>query len=115
MTRAFHALASLFLATSATAGEIVLEAEIQAASLNDGGVDVVVYYVEQPDHFEVVATYVEKSDPTAPARMRMALTDGTSATFALPGLPGTAYTFSRAGDEVRVMATPNGTRLAHSK
>ena len=74
MTRFFTTIAATLIATSAAAGEVTLEREIQAGSLHEGGVDMVVYYVDHQDHFEVVATYV--SDTTDPARIRMGLMDG---------------------------------------
>ena len=62
--------ASLTVATFAEAGEIALSQPIQAASLHDKGVDMVVYYTDETSHFEVVATYV--TAPAAePRRMRM--------------------------------------------
>ena len=112
MTRFFTILAASLIAAAAAAGEITLEREIQAGSLHDGGVDMVVYYVDQHDHFEVVATYV--SDTTQPARIRMGLMDGDATTFGLPGFAGRTYSFSRTGDIVRVRSDLVGTSVAQA-
>jgi hypothetical protein len=103
--------ASLTVATFAEAGEIALSQPIQAASLHDKGVDMVVYYTDETSHFEVVATYV--TAPAAePRRMRMGLTDGDSVRFALPGQPSTVYTFARAEETVTVTSEPASVRVA---
>lgn len=83
---------------------ISLDAPYQAASLHDGEVDMVVYYIDHADHFEVVATYVSKSDLTSPNRLRMELKSGDMTNFALPGLAHINYGFTRNGDKVTVTA-----------
>jgi len=104
--------ATLFAATSAFAGEITLNAEMEAASLHEAGVDMVVYYTDADTHFEVVATYVEPMAKDEPLRLRMGLTDGDKVTFSLPSLPETNYTFARVGEIVSVTAVPNGEVVA---
>jgi hypothetical protein len=105
----FATLAAGFLALPvlpAAADIIRLEDPMAAASLHDGGVDMVVYYLEHEDHFEVVATYAAHHAPAAPARLRMGLVDGDRVSFGLPGLPGVTYTFARTGASIAVEATP---------
>ncbi len=97
--------AALALGTgTAFADQIELSKEMQAASLHEGGVDMVVYYLEEPDHFQVVATYAPKRDAYDPARMRMGLTDGDSVRFGVPGEPQVIYSFARSGNTVTVSA-----------
>ena len=93
-------------AGAASADQIELTKAMQAASLHEGGVDMVVYYLEQPDHFEVVATYAPKREPYEPARLRMGLVDGDDVSFGLPGEPQVIYGFARMGDTVTVTADP---------
>ncbi len=104
--------AAIFAATSVFAGEITLNAEMEAASLHEAGVDMVVYYTDADTHYEVVATYVEPRAKDEPLRMRMGLVDGDEVTFALPMLPETAYTFARKGTVVSVKATLQGAIVA---
>lgn len=96
-------------ALPAAADEIRLDVPLAAASLHDGGVDMVVYYLEHADHFEVVATYVAQQAPDAPARLHMGLVEGDRVSFGLPGLPGMTYSFSRTGAVIAVEATPADT------
>lgn len=108
----FAALALTFTTGLAQAGEITLEREMQAASLHDGGIDMVVFYLDRDDHFEVIATYATKAVPEAPARLRMGLMDGDSVNFALPGETHVQYGFAREGETVRVEARPTGRDVA---
>jgi|GEM_PF-1172863 len=97
------------------ADTISLSIPYEAASLHDGDVDMVVYYVDHPDHFEVVATYVSKTDLTSPSRMRMGLMDGDATNFALPGLTHLSYEFARDGDVVTVTATEQDKEFASNE
>lgn len=113
MTRIFTlTTAALMTATTAFAGEINLHAEMEAASLHEAGVDMVVYYMDAESHYHIVATYVSPTDKEAPLRMEMGLTDGDRVTFALPEHPETNYTFARTGTTVNVNATPTGPVVA---
>jgi hypothetical protein len=109
MTRTFTAIATAatiaFSAFAAQAAEVQLTREIQAGSLKEQGVDMVVYYTDEKTHLEVVATYVETENPHDPQRIRMGLQDGDDVTFALPGIPGTNYTFARDGMTVTITTT----------
>lgn len=112
--KTFAAAAALALfAQGATAEEIALEAPMAGASLHTGGIDMVVYYMDRSDHFEVVATYALSDAPSEPARLRMGLADGDSARFGLPGEPHVRYEFSRSGATVRVEATELSDDFAH--
>jgi hypothetical protein len=86
----------------ATADSISLVKPIAAASLHDGGVDMVVYYVDHEDHFEVVATYTAQDGPYEPGRLRMMLVNGDTVSFGLPEHPGVLYNFERFGETVSV-------------
>ncbi len=95
-------------AMPAAADSIRLEGPMAAASLFDGGVDMVVYYLAHRDDFEVVATYALHDGHSDPARLRMGLSDGDRVSFGLPGVSGVSYTFSRAGALISVEATQTG-------
>jgi len=98
------AAALTFAATSAFADSIELSAPMQAASVHAGDLAMVVYYLEQPDHFQVVATYVSADAPDEPARFNMALTDGDAVSFGMPTYTEVKYSFIRTGDTIKVTA-----------
>lgn len=103
-------------AGTAAADQITLTKAMQAASLHEGGVDMVVYFLEETDHFQVVATYApNKQEPFEPARMRMGLTDGDSVRFGLPGEPQVIYSFARTGDVVTVAADLTRPQLTEAR
>ncbi len=105
MIKAIATATILAVTTTAAAAETIsLKVPMQAASLHEGGVDMVVYFLEHVDHFVVVATYSDSKVSYDPVRMKMALTDGDAVNFALPGLPQLAYGFSRTDDQVQVTA-----------
>ena len=98
---------ALFLAAGAAAAdEIELTSPMQGASLHEGGIDMVVFYLDQDDHFEVVATYAPQREPYEPSRFRLAMADGDTMRFALPGEDQVMYSFARAGTTVSVTAGP---------
>lgn len=101
-------LAAAFATLSgfAQAETIEMTGPAQAAVLHDGAMDMVVYYVDHGDHFEVVATYNAKAGPFDPQRLRMGLADGDSTQFSLPGQLDTVYYFEREGESVLVQADP---------
>lgn len=96
------AAAAILVGSFAQAGEIELTKPIAAASLHEPGVDMVVYYTEAANGYDVVATYIETQEPAQPYRMIMTLNDGDNVTFHLPGYKDTNYTFVRSGETVRV-------------
>lgn len=98
------ATACVFAASAAAADQIELSSPMQGASLHDGDIDMVVYYLDQHDHFEVVATYAPKGEPYEPSRFRLAMADGDKMRFALPGEGQVMYGFVRTGGTVRVSA-----------
>lgn len=112
LTPIFFALSIAFSPLQASADTINLTAPLQAASLHDGDVDMVVYYLEHKDHFEVVATYLDQATIDQPSRLRMGLGDGDATTFSLPGLTHVSYSFERSGNSVSVTATDRRSREA---
>jgi len=101
--------------TAALADSITLNAPMQGASLHEGSIDMVVYYLDHDDHFEVVATYAAKTGNTEPNRLRMALTDGDASKFSVPGHRHVIYAFSRENDTVHVSADLVGHKSAENR
>ncbi len=111
MTRkiATAALIASLAAPAAMADIVTLETPVAGATLHSDDVDMSVYYTENADQaFEVVAFYTDSDAPQQPARLVMALSDGDSVRFGLPGYTGTLYEFSRNGDRVTVSDMPVG-------
>jgi hypothetical protein len=96
----------------ALSGEITLNQPAHGASLNEGLIDMAVYFTESPvGSYEVVATYVAKDAPEQANRIRMSLHDGDSTTFALPGYRQSLYSFRRLGSQIEVsVAAPDHQR-----
>ncbi len=95
-------LAALFLAAPAFAEEATIGRPIEAGSLHEGHLDLVVYYVPvEGDLLEVTATFAPKIGGD-PQRVVMGLADGNSVAFSMPGHRGPLYAFSRSGEEVTV-------------
>jgi hypothetical protein len=105
-----HAFAAALclVAGTAAADQIDLTREMLAASLHEGAVDMVVYYLENGERIEVFATYAPRREPFEPARLRMTLADGDSAHFGVPGERQVIYGFARTGASLRVIAEPTG-------
>lgn len=92
---------------AALADGLTLSAPLAGATLHGEAADVSVYFAEtEGDVFEVVASYVTDAAPSNPNRIVMALGDGDAVAFALPGQPGTLYSFARAGSQIRIGADP---------
>ncbi|CDX21743.1 conserved exported hypothetical protein [Mesorhizobium sp. ORS 3324] len=97
-------LAALFMATPALAEQATIGRPIEAGSLHDGRLDMVVYYVPvDGGRLEVTATFAPKGGGD-PQRVVMGLADRDSVAFSMPGYRGTLYAFSRSGEEVAVSA-----------
>jgi len=95
-------LAALFIATPALAEEVTIGRPIEAGSLHNGRLDMVVYYVPiDGDLLEVTATFAPKGGDD-PQRVVMGLADRDSVAFSMPGYRGSLYAFSRSGREVTV-------------
>jgi hypothetical protein len=103
----FIACISLGASAAISADSIRVNAPLAGASLRAGDIDMVVYYVDHGDHFEVVATYALHNGLYDPARLRMGLADGDSVSFGLPGQTGYLYRFARNGSSVAVIAEPS--------
>lgn len=95
-------LAVLFLTTPAFAEEATIRGPIEAGSLHEGPLDMVVYYIPvDGDLLEVTATFAPKGGGD-PERVVMGLADRDSVTFSMPGHRDSLYTFSRSDEEVTV-------------
>lgn len=93
-------LAAAFLAAPALADDVSLGRPIKGAVLHEGRLDVAVHYVPVAgDLLEVTATFAPKGGGEA-RRVVMALADGDSVAFAMPGYQDGLYAFSRAGATV---------------
>ena len=109
--------ATLFTsAISASAGGIetvTLDAPRAGETLNSREIVMSVYFTEAEDGaLEVVATYLDAAEDQ-PRRIVMALSDGDTLKFGLPGHAGKLYQFARNGDAVTVSETPvHSARLA---
>jgi hypothetical protein len=101
-------VAAAVLALPALADTMTMSRPIEAASLHDGPLDMVAYYLPADDGaLEVTATFapqVERPEAAEAAAMRvvMALGDGDDVAFAMPGYLQALYRFTRAGDKVTV-------------
>jgi hypothetical protein len=88
-------LTAALLAASTAAEEVTIAAPIQAGSLHEGPLDMVLYYRPVPDGLlEVTGTYAPKAGGEA-RRFVMALSDGDAVSFAMPGYPQATYSFRR--------------------
>jgi hypothetical protein len=95
-------LAAVYLATPALAEDVTVGRSIEGGVLHQGRLDMVVYHVPvDGDLLEVTATFAPKGGGDA-QRVVMALADGDSVAFAMPGYQDTLYTFSRTGETVTV-------------
>jgi hypothetical protein len=103
--RALVAALSLVAGTAA-ADQIELTREMQAASLHEGAVDMVVYYLDDGEQIDVFATYAPSREPFEPARIRMSMADGDSVRFGVPGERQVIYSFARSGATLSVAADP---------
>jgi len=102
--RAAAAIAVALLAGPALAEEMTMHEPIEAASLHEGPLDMVAYYVPvSSGALEVTATFAPH-EPSAfnPMRIVMALGDGDAVSFAMPGHLEALYSFVRAGTAVTV-------------
>ncbi|MFK7765522.1 MAG: hypothetical protein AB8B62_19820 [Roseobacter sp.] len=86
----------------AVAESIRLEKTEQAASLHQAGVDMVVYYIDMKEYFDVVATFNDGTKPYLPAQLRMSMNEGDGVTFTVPGRPDVAFLFARSGNVIEV-------------
>jgi len=93
-------IAAAFTSSPAMAEEAALSAPIQAGSLHDGPLDMVLYYVPIPgDLLKVTGTYAPKAGGEA-HRFVMVLSDGDAVAFAMPGHLQALYRFARDGATV---------------
>jgi hypothetical protein len=109
-------LAATLLAAPAVAEQVTLAAPIQARSLHEGPLDMVLYYLPVAGSLlEVTGTYAPKG-PGKARRFVMALSDGDVISFAMPGYPQATYRFGRAGATVTAAVALSGpSRLAEGR
>lgn len=96
------AAAATILATAASADSIQLIRSSQAESLSSGGVAMTVYYLDQSDPLEVVATFGDRSSAKPASQLRMSLADGEDILFSIPGRPDVSFQFVRTGSVIEV-------------
>lgn len=103
--------AAFALANPSFADEITLTTEMEGKTLHGWGVDMSVYFTNVPDGYELVATYVTKSN-AAPTRLKMLMTAGDDVKFALPDQPRYTYRFSSVETGISAERIDNMTLLA---
>ena len=98
---ALGALSLPSLVQPAIAEEVAASRPLAAASLHEGPLDMVAYFVEgTSEAYEVTATFSPRASYAEPMRVVMTLRDGDAARFAMPGFRGANYSFARDGDRV---------------
>jgi hypothetical protein len=109
-------VAAALLAAPAAAEQVTLAAPIQAGSLHEGLLDMVLYYLPVAGGLlEVTGTYAPKGGGEA-RRFVMGLSDGDAVSFAMPGYPQATYRFARAGATVAAAVAVSGPpRLAEDR
>ena len=98
------AAAFALLSGAAQAGTLEMTRPVQAVTLHDGAVDMVAYYLDRDDHYEVVVTYAAQAESASLRRLRVGLADGDSTRFSLPGHREIVYSFTREGRAVHLRA-----------
>ncbi|WP_425072877.1 hypothetical protein [Sagittula sp. S175] len=102
--RTLAVLATLALPMAAQAETVTLK-QMEGATVHHATVDMSVYWTKGAgEAVELVAYYAAKDD-AAGGKLQMALVDGDSVTFGLPGHVGQMFTFAREGDVVSVATT----------
>ena len=102
--RRMAAVAACLLAGPGLAEEMTVTRAIEAASLHEGPLDMVAYYVPVAGGaLELTATFASRDEqPASPIRIVMALGEGDDVAFAIPGYPQALYRFVRSGAAVTV-------------
>ena len=116
VSAAILAAALLAAPAAAAAEQVTLSAPIQAGSLHDGPLDMVLYYLPVAGGLlEVTGTYAPKGRGEA-RRFVMGLLDGDAVSFAMPGYPQATYRFGRAGATITAAVAVSGpSRLAEGR
>ncbi|WP_167620228.1 hypothetical protein [Paracoccus ravus] len=97
---AVGAVAMSLFALPVAAGTVSIWAPIQAGSLHEGPLDMVIYYRPvEGQLLEVTGTYAPRSGGAA-SRFVMVLSDGDAVSFAMPGYREARYSFVRKGISV---------------
>lgn len=91
------------IAAPVLAEEVTMTRAIEAGSLHEGPLDMVAYYVPTADgQLEVTATFAAHDTVADPMRIVMAMRDGDTVAFAMPGYRFAHYSFSRAGAAINI-------------
>lgn len=99
----FSALFLSAIAAPVLAEEVTMTRAIEAGSLHEGRLDMVAYYLPTADgKLEVTATFAAHEAMAGPMRIVMAMRDGDTVAFAMPGYRDAQYSFSRAGAEINI-------------
>ncbi|MEQ5868375.1 hypothetical protein J4E08_00520 [Sagittula sp. NFXS13] len=109
--RTLAAVALLALPVAASAETVTLASDMSGATVHSATVDMSVYWTDKGDAYELTAIYASRTDAEDTGRLVMALTDGDSVSFGLPGHVGQMFTFARQGDAVNVVADASAPAL----
>lgn len=100
------ALAILLATTtfsSARAEEVTIPHALAAASLHEGALDMVAYWLDGSDGaLELTATFRNRATDDKPMRIVMPMQDGDALSFSMPGYPSLLYTFARAQSDITI-------------
>ncbi len=92
-------------ATARLKAAIRLDGPLQGASLHEGDIDMVVYYLPRGAALGVVATYADRDRPDRPGRIQFDLADGEEITLGFNTREGLRYRFVRTDCIVAVSAS----------
>lgn len=97
----------------AFAEEATMLEPVQAASLHEGPLDMVAYYLDLDDGgYELTATFRARTDEAQPMRIVMRLMNGDNVAFGMPGYPGSLYRFARENDVITASVARNRRQIA---
>ena len=101
-------VAASLVPLSASAESIQLVQPSQAATVQNSGVYMTVYYLDQVEHLDVVATFAEQGGDQLSGRLQMGLADGAEIDFVVPGRTDVSFQLIRSGNVIDVHANPAG-------
>lgn len=97
----------------ASAEEATMSEPVQAASLHEGPLDMVAYFLDLEDGgYELTATFRARTDDALPMRVVMKLMNGDNVAFGMPGYADSLYRFARANDVVTASVEPIARQVA---
>ena len=100
------------ITTAALADSAAISQPIQAGSLHEGPLDMVAYWVPQPDGYEVTATFIGRMPGDQPMRVVVLLSEGDDVAFSMPGYRSALYRFERSDEVVDVSVELGRGRVA---